>query len=91
MSQKMIAPSLLAASTSVFRSRVVVVSSMEHREAKNINWDNLNFDKGNYDRSASYTLSKLANIYMANEIERRYGSRGLHALSVHPGGAATGI
>ena len=86
-----LAPSLLAASTSVFRSRVVVVSSMEHREAKNINWDNLNFDKGNYDRSASYTLSKLANIYMANEIERRYGSRGLHALSVHPGGAATGI
>ena len=28
---------------------------------------------------------------MANEIERRYGSKGLHALSVHPGGIRTGL
>ena len=28
---------------------------------------------------------------MANEIERRYGSRGLHALSLMPGGIATGL
>ena len=32
-----------------------------------------------------YGQSKTANIYMANEIERRYGSSGLHALSLHPG------
>lgn len=28
---------------------------------------------------------------MANEIERRYGSQGLHALSLHPGVIKTGI
>ena len=28
-------------------------------------------------------------IYLANEIERRYGSQGLHATSVHPGGIFT--
>lgn len=28
---------------------------------------------------------------MANEIERRYGARGLHGLSVMPGGIVTGL
>lgn len=28
---------------------------------------------------------------MANEIERRYGSKGLHALSLHPGSITTGL
>ena len=98
---QLLTPSLLTASASTpdFNSRVVIVSSMEHREAKNIDWDNLNLnlnsdhdnDKRKYDRSASYALSKLANIYTANSIERLYGPRGLHDLSVHPGGAATGI
>ena len=87
---QLIKPALLAASTSAFNSRVVVVSSMEHRQVKRIYWDNVNLE-GEYDRSRAYAQSKLANIYMANEIERRYGGKGLHALAVHPGGAATGI
>ena len=33
----------------------------------------------------AYGQSKTANIWMANEIERRYGAQGLHALSLHPG------
>ena len=33
----------------------------------------------------AYGQSKTANIWMANEIERRFGAQGLHALSVHPG------
>lgn len=28
---------------------------------------------------------------MANEIERRYSAKGLHGLSLHPGGIATGL
>ncbi|KAH9215504.1 dehydrogenase with different specificitie [Leptodontidium sp. 2 PMI_412] len=87
---QLLKPSLLVASTPSFNSRVVVVSSMEHREARQINWENVNLE-GQYDRSRAYSQSKLANIYMANEIERRYGGNGLHALAVHPGGAATGI
>lgn len=35
--------------------------------------------------------AKTANMYLANEIERRYGSRGLHGTSLHPGGIATGL
>jgi NAD(P)-dependent dehydrogenase (short-subunit alcohol dehydrogenase family) len=32
----------------------------------------------------AYAQSKTANIYMANEIERRYAERNVHATSVHP-------
>ena len=34
---------------------------------------------------------RIANIYMANEIERRYDARGLHALSLMPGEFSTGL
>lgn len=44
-----------------------------------------------YDPMVAYGQSKTANIYMGNEIDRRYGSQGLHGLSVHPGGIATGL
>lgn len=33
-----------------------------------------------------YAQSKTANIYMALEIERRYGAKGVRGLAVHPGG-----
>ena len=37
----------------------------------------------------AYGQSKTANIWMANEIDRRYGAGGLHALSIHPGNIQT--
>ena len=36
-----------------------------------------------------YGHSKTCNIWFANELERRYGSKGVHAMSVHPGGITT--
>lgn len=39
----------------------------------------------------AYGQSKMANLWTANEIERRYGAQGLHALSVHPGVIATDL
>ncbi|KFY64910.1 hypothetical protein V496_02940 [Pseudogymnoascus sp. VKM F-4515 (FW-2607)] len=44
-----------------------------------------------YDPWASYGQSKTATIYLAKEIERRYGSKGLHAIPVHPGIVATNL
>ncbi|KAJ6161722.1 hypothetical protein N7485_009952 [Penicillium canescens] len=88
---QLLKPALLAATTPNFHSRVVNVSSSAHR-LNGINaTDNYNFEKGGYNPWVSYAQSKTANIYMANEIERRYGSQGLHATSVHPGGIATGL
>ncbi|CAD6575606.1 MAG: hypothetical protein ASARMPREDX12_007391 [Alectoria sarmentosa] len=82
---------LLASSTPPFNSRVVCLSSSGHRGA-GVRFDNnYNFEKGDYAPWTAYGQSKTANIYMANEIERRYGSKGLHGLSVMPGGIMTGL
>lgn len=35
--------------------------------------------------------SNTAKLYLANEIERRYGKDGLHATAVHPGGILTNV
>jgi NAD(P)-dependent dehydrogenase (short-subunit alcohol dehydrogenase family) len=82
---------LLASASPGFSSRVVNVSSSAHHVASINESDNYNFEKSEYNDWVSYGQSKTANIYMANEIERRYGSRGLHATSVHPGMIATGL
>ena len=82
---------LLKSATPEFGSRVVNVSSTGHR-GLGIQFGNLNFEKpGSYNPWGAYGQSKTANIYMANEIERRYGSQNLHAFSVHPGGINTGL
>ncbi|KAI6313298.1 hypothetical protein MCOR29_007754 [Pyricularia oryzae] len=36
-------------------------------------------------RTTAYGRSKTANVLFANQLERRYGARGVHGLSVHPG------
>ncbi|KEY69617.1 hypothetical protein S7711_10011 [Stachybotrys chartarum IBT 7711] len=83
---------LLASSTAGFHSRVVNVASSTHRTITKLSdSDNYNFEKGGYDHMVAYANSKLANIYMANELDRRFGSQGLHAISVHPGAVATDL
>ena len=82
---------LLASSTPSFHSRVVVLSSTAHRDGV-IHFDDLQLRApGAYTPRTAYGQSKLANVYMANEIERRYGASGLHGVSVHPGGIRTGL
>jgi NAD(P)-dependent dehydrogenase (short-subunit alcohol dehydrogenase family) len=84
-------PALLASSTPDFHSRVVNVASSVHR-AWNLNEsNNYNFQKGGYHFGLAYANSKLANIYMANELDRRYGRMGLHATSLHPGAVSTNL
>jgi len=79
---------LIASSTPEFNSRVVCVSSSGHRTG-GIHFDDYGLEKGEYNPWISYAQSKTANIYMANEIENRYGSQGLHGLALHPGGIWT--
>ena len=88
---QLLKPALLASATHDFHSRVVNVSSSAHRAGNLPESDNYNFEKGGYSHEAAYACSKLACTYLANEIDRRYGSEGLHATSVHPGGIGTNI
>lgn len=75
---------LLESSTPKFNSRILNVSTSGHRYSP-LRLDNINFD-GVYNGWLAYGSSKTANIYMANQIERLYGSQGLHGYSLHPGG-----
>lgn len=88
---ELLKPALLASASPELRSRVVKTSSSAHNVAPINESGNYNFEKGAYDAWVSYGQSKAANIYMANEIERRYGSQGLHATSVHPVIILTGL
>ncbi|DBB06812.1 TPA: hypothetical protein ACH3X3_009474 [Trebouxia sp. C0006] len=81
---QLLKPALLASSTPEFNSRLVSVSSSGH-EYSRILFDDLNLKKAGYDMWKAYGQSKTANIYLANEVDRRYGSKGLHANSVMPG------
>ena len=88
---QLLKPALLASATSDFHSRVVNVSSSAHRAGNLPDSDNYNFEKGGYSHEVAYANSKVACTYLANEIDHRYGSEGLHATSVHPGGIGTNI
>ena len=81
---------MLKSSTPEFASRVVNVSSMGHM-AGEVQFGDYGFKEGTYSPWAGYGQSKTGNIYMANEIENRYGKQGLHGLSLHPGGMWTGL
>ncbi|KAH8430911.1 uncharacterized protein LDX57_008575 [Aspergillus melleus] len=75
-------PVFLSSSEPAFNSRVIIVSSVAHQYSA-VNFDNINL-VGEYDPWKAYGQSKTANIWTANEIDRRYGARGLHAWSLHP-------
>ncbi|KAK2012417.1 short-chain dehydrogenase [Colletotrichum eremochloae] len=87
---QLLQPALAASSSPAFKSRVVSVTSSLHRLGP-VDFNDLNYDHLPYHPLRAYARSKTANIYLANEIERRFGDKGIHALSVHPGSVLTMI
>jgi NAD(P)-dependent dehydrogenase (short-subunit alcohol dehydrogenase family) len=69
-------------------SRVVNLSSGGHM-GSDIVWDDVNFERRDYDKFSAYGQSKTANILFSVELDRRLGERGVHAYAVHPGMIAT--
>lgn len=82
---------LLASFSPARAARVVSLSSIGHRYGKGVIAGDYNFDTEEYEPWKAYSQAKTANIYLATEVERRYGARGLHATAVHPGGIMTGL
>jgi NAD(P)-dependent dehydrogenase (short-subunit alcohol dehydrogenase family) len=70
-------------------SRVVVVSSLANKRG-GINWDDVNWEK-DYDKWRAYAQSKTANILFAKQLNKLYGSEGIKAYSLHPGGIMTNL
>ncbi|KAG9186812.1 hypothetical protein G6011_09920 [Alternaria panax] len=88
---QLLKPALLASSTPTFASRVVAVSSKGHRYFAPDLSDMQLREPAAYDPKRAYAHAKTANIWFANYIDRHYGSQGIHALSLHPGGIWTGL
>lgn len=73
------------------KSRVVVTSSVSHKQGK-LDWEDLNAEKG-YNRNQRYADSKLANALFFFELDRRLRAAGspVTAVGCHPGTADTGL
>jgi len=71
-------------------ARVISVSSLGHRFS-DIVWDDINFERRDYDGWSAYGQSKTANVLFAVELDRRGRGRGIRAFSLHPGGIVTGL
>ncbi|HEY3670709.1 MAG TPA: oxidoreductase [Acidimicrobiia bacterium] len=69
-------------------SRVVNLSSGGHM-GSDIVWDDVNYERREYEKFSAYGQSKTANILFSVELDRRLGDRGVHAYAVHPGMIAT--
>lgn len=78
-------PALLKGAATGLESRAVFVSSLGHRFG-DIRFDDYNFEAEAYDPWKAYGQSKTANLWTANEVDRRYNNQGLRAFSVQPGG-----
>lgn len=83
-------PLLEKSATRNLSSRVINISSSSHRHGL-VSFEHFNSHPSIYNPEAAYAQSKTANIWTANYIDRVYGSRGVHALSVGPGGIWTGL
>lgn len=68
--------------------RLVNLASAGHRFA-NVDLDDPNFERAEYDPWIAYGHSKTANILFAVEFDRRHRDRGVRAAAVHPGGIRT--
>ena len=65
-------------------SRVVNVASDGHRDGE-LDFADLQLERGNYSAEKAYYRSKLANVLFTNELARRLEGTGVTASCLHPG------
>jgi len=71
-------------------ARVASVSSTAHMRSPVV-FDDIDFDRREYDPQAAYAQSKTANALFAVEATRRWAADGIVVNAVNPGGVATGL
>ncbi len=69
-------------------ARIVNLSSAGHRFA-DVDLDDPNFERTEYQPFVAYGRSKTANVLYAAALDRRLKGRGIRATAVHPGGIMT--
>jgi NAD(P)-dependent dehydrogenase (short-subunit alcohol dehydrogenase family) len=83
---RLLAPQLTAANG----ARIVILSSDGHR-LSDVDFDDPNWERREYDKFLAYGASKTANVLHAVELDRRLRSDGVRAYAVHPGVVATAL
>jgi NAD(P)-dependent dehydrogenase (short-subunit alcohol dehydrogenase family) len=83
---RLLTPQLLAADG----ARIVILSSDGHRMS-DVDLDDPNWERRDYDKFAAYGASKTANVLHMVELDRRLSGRGVRAYAVHPGVVATSL
>lgn len=68
--------------------RFVSLASSGHRRS-DVDLEDPNFDRGDYDPWVAYGRAKTANVLFAVEFDRRWRDRGIRGVAVHPGGIRT--
>ena len=68
--------------------RLVMVSSAGHRGA-DVDLEDPNFERTEYDPLVAYRRSKTATVLLAVEFDRRHRADGVRATAVHPGAVLT--
>jgi NAD(P)-dependent dehydrogenase (short-subunit alcohol dehydrogenase family) len=79
---------LLPALQKAETSRLVALSSTAHIRG-DVNWDDPNYERTDYDKWGAYAQAKSANALFALGADRRWDSYGVTAFGVHPGGIFT--
>jgi len=71
-------------------ARVVILSSDGHHMS-DIDLNDANWERREYDKFAAYGASKTANVLHMVELNRRYADDGMQAVAVHPGVVGTSL
>ena len=72
------------------KARIVALSSGGHVMG-DVDFDDPNWERREYDKFVAYGASKTANILHAMEADRRLRDLGIRAYAVHPGTVATSL
>ncbi|MBV8785376.1 MAG: SDR family NAD(P)-dependent oxidoreductase [Mycobacterium sp.] len=83
---RLLIPQLAAAAG----ARIVILSSGGHILG-DVDFDDPNWERREYDKFVAYGSSKTANILHAREADRRLRDSGIRAYAVHPGTVATSL
>jgi NAD(P)-dependent dehydrogenase (short-subunit alcohol dehydrogenase family) len=83
---RLLTPQLLAADG----ARIVILSSDGHR-LSDVDLDDPNWERRDYDKFAAYGASKTANVLHMVELDRRLRDDGVRSYAVHPGVVATSL
>jgi NAD(P)-dependent dehydrogenase (short-subunit alcohol dehydrogenase family) len=87
---RLLVPQLAAAARAHGQARIVNLSSGGH-VLGDVDFDDPNWERRDYDKFVAYGASKTANILHAVEADRRLREEGIRAHAVHPGTVATSL